>query len=111
MLEGLATGEVSISYHFLSFSIDIVAEYCNDQDQILEGAISNIYVQIDQTWFTPPIALGVLPGVMRSYLMAHPAWQVQERILTRNDLMQASNIAISNGVQGVRLAKWFETSA
>jgi branched-subunit amino acid aminotransferase/4-amino-4-deoxychorismate lyase len=43
--------------------------FYDSEDQLLEGARSNIFVKIKGRWYTPPLALGILPGVMRTVMM------------------------------------------
>lgn len=75
--------------------------FCNERSELTEGGRSNVLLKLDGQWVTPPLAAGVLPGVMRSVLMADSAWDVQERTLTLEDLHRAENIAVCNALRGV----------
>jgi len=80
--------------------LDIV--FCNERGEITEGAISNIIVEKDGRFLTPPLDCGVLPGVMREVLMGEDAAEkVEERLLFTADLLEAERIYICNSVRGV----------
>jgi para-aminobenzoate synthetase/4-amino-4-deoxychorismate lyase len=72
----------------------------NRQDQITEGAISNIYIKKENKLYTPPIKSGVLPGVFRSYLMDKKNPPI-EKTLYLEDLKNADAIYCSNAVRGM----------
>jgi para-aminobenzoate synthetase/4-amino-4-deoxychorismate lyase len=71
---------------------------------LLEGARSNVFVRLDGCWFTPPLAAGILPGVMRAALLDDPAWAASERRLTRDDLERAEEIVVCNALRGAMRA-------
>lgn len=75
--------------------------YLNQRGELCEGSRSNVYLQRHGVWYTPPIESGCLPGVQRAELLDRG--QVQERVLTVNDLHQADNIRLSNALRG-----WFD---
>ncbi len=79
----------------------IDALFLNHAGQVTEGAASNIFIERDGRWFTPPLASGVLPGVYRRHLLATRP-EIEERILTREDLKAADRVYISNAVSGLR---------
>ncbi len=43
--------------------------FYNDEEEILEGTISNFFAEKGGTFYTPPLALGILPGVLRKKLI------------------------------------------
>ncbi|MGE5622047.1 MAG: aminotransferase class IV, partial [Bacillota bacterium] len=67
---------------------------------LTEGGRSNVFVKLDGRWYTPPLACGLLPGVMRAVLLADPAWNAQERRLTLDDLRRADEIVVCNALRG-----------
>ena len=76
--------------------------FCNQKGEITEGAISNIIVEEDGCFFTPPLECGVLPGVMRArVLAAEGECVVEERVLYRDDLIRADRIYLCNSVRGI----------
>lgn len=70
---------------------------------IAEGGRSNVLLQIDGAWYTPALAQGVLPGVMRARLMRELG--AQERALTLADLQSAQQVIVCNALRGALLAK------
>ena len=68
--------------------------------RLVEGGRSNVFVRVDGRWWTPPVADGALPGVMRGVLLADRAWGAQERSLTRADLARAEGLVVCNALRG-----------
>ncbi len=76
--------------------------FLNERAELCEGSRSNIYVKQDNHWVTPPLACGVLGGVMRQHLLT--TGQAREAVLTRTDFEQpAASLRLSNGLRG-----WFD---
>jgi para-aminobenzoate synthetase/4-amino-4-deoxychorismate lyase len=73
--------------------------------RLVEGGRSNVFLQLNGRWFTPPLSDGALPGVMRSLLLADPVWAATERTLRRADLAQAQAIAVCSSLRGVLPAR------
>ncbi len=74
--------------------------FFNQRGELTEGGRSNVFVRVDGCWLTPPLACGVLPGVMRSVLLEGPAWKAREAIITRDMLEQAEDIVVCNALRG-----------
>ncbi len=68
--------------------------------RLVEGGRSNIFVQIDGRWWTPPLTDGALPGVMRALLLEDPAWGAGERKLRLADLLRARSLMVCNALRG-----------
>ena len=68
--------------------------------QLVEGGRSNVFVQLEGRWFTPPRADGALPGVMRAVLLADAEWAASERRITRADLDRAEALIVCNALRG-----------
>ena len=75
--------------------------FCNQRGDVTEGARSNVFVQIDGRWYTPPLSSGVLPGVMRAHLLDDTTWQASERVLTIDQVRCAQSIILCNALRGV----------
>jgi para-aminobenzoate synthetase/4-amino-4-deoxychorismate lyase len=75
--------------------------FCNAQGELTEGARSNVFVKLEGRWYTPPLAAGLLPGVMRAVLLADPVWNASERRLTLDDLRAAEEVIVCNALRGV----------
>jgi para-aminobenzoate synthetase / 4-amino-4-deoxychorismate lyase len=74
--------------------------FFNANGDLTEGGRSNVFLKLDGRWYTPPLAAGVLPGVMRAVLLADPVWNACERRLTRDDLRAAEQIVVCNALRG-----------
>lgn len=78
--------------------------FTNTDGELTEGGRSNIFLRIQGRWYTPPLESGVLPGVMRSVLLADPQWAASERRLTLVDLRAAERIVVCNALRGALVA-------
>ncbi len=77
----------------------------NTRGEITESTLANVVAKIGGTWFTPPVASGLLAGTMRASLLANG--EISERTLTWNDLVGAQELRLINSVRGwiaIRLA-------
>ena len=74
--------------------------FFNGQGELTEGGRSNVFVRIDGRWVTPPLAAGVLPGVMRAVLLADPSWHAVERPVTRAEFERRDALVVCNALRG-----------
>jgi para-aminobenzoate synthetase/4-amino-4-deoxychorismate lyase len=72
--------------------------YFNEKNELAEGSITNIFLKIDDTWFTPPLTSGILAGVYRKYMLQHSA-NIKEKTLFFEDLMAADEIILANSLK------------
>lgn len=89
-----AAGEQWLQQHPAFF--DVI--YSSAEGFITEGGRSNIYIWQQNRWITPPIQLGLLNGVLRSFLL-HKG-EVHEQSFTIPELLAAPKIRISNALRG-----------
>jgi para-aminobenzoate synthetase/4-amino-4-deoxychorismate lyase len=75
--------------------------FLNLRGEVTEGAISNVFVEKDGRWSTPPVECGLLAGVFRRHLLATRP-EMEERVLFLNDLRQADGVYLANAVRGMR---------
>ncbi len=73
----------------------------NERDEITEGAISNIFIEKNGIYYTPPVKSGILNGVYRRYILSEKKFKIQEKILYCGDLLKADRIFMSNAVRGM----------
>ncbi len=78
----------------------------NARGEATEFTIGNLAIQLDGTWWTPPIGAGLLGGVFRNALVAQGV--LRERTIHRSELAGAQQIAFLNSVRGWRPAVPFE---
>ncbi|WP_241331822.1 chorismate-binding protein [Burkholderia cenocepacia] len=74
--------------------------FVNERGEVTEGGRSNLFVKLDGQWVTPPLASGVLPGVMRGVLLDDPVFGAVERVVTRDDLARAQGLLLTNALRG-----------
>ena len=74
--------------------------FCNRQGLVTEGGRTNLFAFLDGAWLTPPLAAGVLPGVMRGLILDDPAWGAREAPLTLADLRRADRLMVTNALRG-----------
>lgn len=72
--------------------------FLNENDQLCEGTITNLFVQAEGTLLTPPLTCGVLPGILRQSLLE--TGKAQEATLTENDLT-STQIYMGNSLRGL----------
>jgi para-aminobenzoate synthetase / 4-amino-4-deoxychorismate lyase len=73
--------------------------YFNERSELAEGAITNIFLKLGDTYFTPPLTSGILPGVYRKIKLKRDS-SVKEKILYFEDLMSAEEIILTNALKG-----------
>ena len=72
--------------------------FCNEKGEVTEGSRSNLFILLDNQWYTSPLSCGLLAGVQRAVLLQELA--AQERILYLDDLAQAQQIIVCNALYG-----------
>ncbi len=87
--------------------------FLNDHGEVAEGSRTTVFVERNGRLFTPPLASGVLPGVLRADLLGRGL--AVERPLTRADLTGADpngvgRIYLGNAVRGLCPAHPFNGS-
>ncbi|QOX77553.1 aminodeoxychorismate synthase component I [Trichlorobacter lovleyi] len=83
---------------------------CNRRGELTEGSFTNLVLKLDNRLVTPPLASGLLPGVMRQQLLEQGT--IEERLLYPQDLQRAEEIWLINSVRGwlrAELIKGVET--
>jgi para-aminobenzoate synthetase/4-amino-4-deoxychorismate lyase len=78
---------------------------CNERNELTEFTRGNLVLDLGNGPVTPPLACGLLPGVLREALLVRK--RVREQVLTSADLARARHLWFVNSVRGavaVRLA-------
>ncbi|HTH54129.1 MAG TPA: aminodeoxychorismate synthase component I [Edaphobacter sp.] len=81
--------------------------FLNQRDELTEGAISTLFLQLDGRLVTPPLSSGVLPGVLRQHILSIRT-DSEERPLFLDDLLRAEAVFLGNSVRGLRLVARIE---
>jgi para-aminobenzoate synthetase/4-amino-4-deoxychorismate lyase len=80
--------------------------FFNERGELTEGGRSNVFVKLAGRWWTPPLASGVLPGVMRSVLLDEASGlQAAEKVLAQSDVLNAEALLICNALRGALEAR------
>ena len=75
------------------------ALFLNERDELCEGTITNLFVQVRDRLLTPPINCGLLPGVLREELLADS--DAAESVLTIDVLQEVREIYVGNSLRGL----------
>lgn len=70
--------------------------------RVTETTIASLLVQLEGQWWTPPLVDGLLPGIGRE--VALESREVQERVLTVDDVRGADALAVLSSARGRRPA-------
>ncbi|EHJ57511.1 aminodeoxychorismate synthase, component I [Streptococcus urinalis FB127-CNA-2] len=73
--------------------------YFDDDQFLLETSIGNLFLEIDNHLYTPPVDFGILPGIFRQSLLEKGI--VIEKKLTLDDLKRAIRIFAGNAIRGL----------
>jgi len=80
-----------------------VAVLCNQWGRIACASIGNVFVKVDDTWLTPSVAAGALPGITRGKLLAAGVYDgrpVAEGLVTKTQFLE-SEVLLTNVLRGV----------
>ena len=80
--------------------------FLNEKGFLSEGSMSNIFIVIDKEIYTPSIKCGLLPGIVRNFLIKE--YKIIEKELTLEDIMMADEIFITNSLLGIMGISKFE---
>ena len=75
--------------------------FVNEQGEVTESCIANIIVHVDGEYRTPPLASGLLPGVMREFLLNDRERPLLPTVLHVEDVRRAQAVFLCNSVRGV----------
>ncbi len=79
--------------------------FLNEEDELTEGTITNLFIEKNGQLFTPRLTAGLLPGVLRENLLS--LGKVIERRLSLADLETADRLYVGNAVRGLLpVGKW-----
>jgi branched-chain amino acid aminotransferase len=76
----------------------------NTDGSVTEASTSNLFVRVGGVWCTPPLNAGILAGITRAMLLdflPQKGEQVEERQLTRDDLLSAEEMFLSSTLRDI----------
>ena len=76
----------------------------NSKSYLAEGSLSNVFMIKNKTVYTPPIADGALPGVIRDIILNELILdiEVKEQSIDTDSLLNADEVFITNTLIGVK---------
>jgi branched-subunit amino acid aminotransferase/4-amino-4-deoxychorismate lyase len=77
---------------------------CSESGEVLEGATSNLFVVAGGEVLTPPVARGILPGIVRAWALTacgRLGMRAREAAIPRGALGEADEVFLTNSVQEV----------
>lgn len=79
------------------------ALFINEHGHVTEGGRTSVMIRedVNGSWLTPPLSAGVLPGVMRSVILADPSMNAREANLTIAQVINANEIMLCNALRGM----------
>jgi para-aminobenzoate synthetase/4-amino-4-deoxychorismate lyase len=83
--------------------------FLNAAGEVTEGARSTLFVQRDGRWYTPPLASGVLAGVLRTRLLTRCPG-ILEKDISLQDLLSAQALRVGSALRGLQRACLVKTA-
>ncbi len=77
--------------------------FLNGRGQVCEGTITNVFADLGEGLITPPLACGLLPGVLREEMLEKG--DCHEGVLSAGDLSVAKRLYIGNSLRGLIAAQ------
>jgi len=75
----------------------------NADGEVCEGTFTSVFIERDGILLTPPLSSGLLPGVLREYLIDEG--RAKEAVLTWQDLLEADTLYVGNSLRGLMIAE------
>jgi branched-subunit amino acid aminotransferase/4-amino-4-deoxychorismate lyase len=69
----------------------------NRRGEVCEGATANLFAKIGGAWFTPNLASGCLPGIIRGFLLS--TLPVSERSISRDELPEIESFFLVSSLR------------
>lgn len=73
--------------------------FLNSRGEICEGTATNIFFAREGRLYTPPVSCGLLPGVLRRFILEQ--FPVEERILKKADVFAMEECFVTNSLMGI----------
>jgi len=73
--------------------------FCNTKGYITEGSTCNIFFIKDKKIFSPSIESGLLPGIIRSYVISK--YKVEELLISKDFIENTDECFVTNSLMGI----------
>jgi para-aminobenzoate synthetase/4-amino-4-deoxychorismate lyase len=85
------------SYYSSKGFFDVI--FLNENNEITEGTISNIFLRKNDIIFTPPVESGILNGIYRQYYIQRNPKVIEKKLFV-SDLLDADEVFLTNSLRG-----------
>lgn len=73
--------------------------FLNEKGNVSEGCTTNIFIIKDEKIYTPTIKCGILPGIVRQWVIKN--FDVVEKEITKDELLNSDEVFLTNSLVGV----------
>ena len=73
--------------------------FLNEKGFVAEGCTTNVFIIKDNKIFTPKISCGLLPGIIRGWVISN--FEVVEKEITKEELLNSDEIFLTNSLVGI----------
>ena len=73
--------------------------FLNEKGFVAEGCTTNVFSIKDNKIFTPKISCGLLPGIIRGWVISN--FEVVEKEITKEELLNSDEIFLTNSLVGI----------
>ncbi len=84
----------NVFYCFINETI-----FLNEKGFVAEGCTTNVFIIKDNKIFTPKISCGLLPGIIRGWVISN--FEVVEKEITKEELLNSDEIFLTNSLVGI----------
>ena len=75
--------------------------FLNREGELTEASRHNVFIQKKNIWYTPPVDVGLLNGIMRQKILSDTKKRTKIQVLKPEDLEEADAIYLTNSVRGI----------
>ncbi len=75
--------------------------FVNEYGELTEGSFSNLFLEKDGIFYTPPVECGLLAGVFRQFVLDDKDVNTVEKKLFAKDLKNADQLYLCNSIKGL----------
>lgn len=75
------------------------AIFLNTKGKLAEGAVSNVFFIKDKKIYTPTVSSGILPGILRDYIIK--TYDVLEKEIALDEVTQYDEMFLTNSLMGI----------
>ncbi|TEW54360.1 aminodeoxychorismate lyase [Psychromonas sp. RZ22] len=81
---------------------------CDEFDHLIEACAANVFIYLNDQWYTPKLDYCGVAGVMRARILQHALIDVIEKEISLIEVNQASCLFLTNALMGVVPVKQYQ---